>query len=232
MTKAHENKHRELAELLPWYVNGTLDDGTMEAIDRALETDEELRRNLDRALEDQAATLELAEADQVPASISARFDVQLDQEITSARRADSQSAATPGLLDRVGEWLQETLLAGSRPRLAFVAAAAAIVILLQSGAIISMFVTGSAPGSQIDLASDPAPEDIVDTVFLVQLKSDATIADLSAFLESEGGRIIDGPLPGGMYMLGFELPEGRTVDAIEAELKERGNLFALVLPGK
>lgn len=233
MTKAPEDKNAELAELLPWYVNGTLDADTMAAIDDALETDGDLQRNLERALEDQSATLELAETDPIPASIGARFDAQLDQEIFATRRAESGSeqASAPGLLDRLGHWLQDSLLGGSRPRLAFAAAAAALIILLQSGAIVSLFVTGGAE-SGIDLASDDKAGDFSGIMYLVQIAPEAKVADLSAFLEAEGGKILEGPLPGDMYRLGFSAVEDRPADKIEQVLKSRSDLFALILPGK
>ena len=233
MSKAEMKNNRELAELLPWYVNGTLDAATMQAIDRALETDGELRNNLDRAREDQAAALELAEADSVPLSMPARFEAQLDREISVSQQqaATANAGSQPSLLAGLGEWLQETLLGGSRPRLAFAAIAAAVVILLQSGAIVSMFVSGGSNGPGMGLASGEKPEGAPAFVFLVQIGQNVTLSDLGAFLEANGGRIVDGPLAGGMYRLGFDEKEGRSAETVLNEMASRSDLFALVLPG-
>lgn len=233
MTKAQGNNNTDFADLLPWYVNGTLDSATMVAIDRALETDPELQRNLDAALEDQAAALELADADPVPASITARFEAQLDQEIETSQKAALAIPASrsSGFFEGVGAWIQETLLGGSRPRLAFAAAAAVIIILLQSGAIISMIGSDSGQGSGIDLASDGKAGDFSGTGFLVQIAPDAKIADLSVFLETHKGAVLEGPLPGGMYRLGFANVEGRAAGELEGLLKEQTGLFTLILPG-
>ncbi len=230
MTKTPTSDREEFADLLPWYVNGTLDDATMEAIDRALETDVELQRNLHRALEDQAATIEAAELEAVPQSMNARFDAQLEHEIKADARRTAENDSQSGVLEQIGTWLQETLLAGSRPRLAMAAAAAAIVILLQSGAIVSLFVTGSGQDTQFDLASDGEAGTGIDIVFLVQLKQQAVISDLSEFLQTQDGKIIDGPLAGGMYKLGFVSSDGVSADSIKAELNRRDGLFQLVLP--
>lgn len=229
MTKAHGNKNAELADLLPWYVNGTLDTADMEAIDAALESDPDLQLNLERALEDRAATLELASTDIVPASMSARFDAQLEREADASQHAPREQTA-PGFLERAGQWLYDALLGGSNPRLVYAAAAAAIVILLQSGAIVSMFV--SAPGSQIDLASGENAGGVADIMFLVQIEPDTPFSKIAAFLEAEDGRILDGPLPGGMYKLGFNDAEGVSESIIGDTISSRGDLFPLVLPVK
>lgn len=230
MTNTPNSNHEELAELLPWYVNGTLDVATMEAIDRALETDVELQRNLQRAIEDQAAVLEAAELDTIPESMSARFDAQLEVELKADASRKAETANQAGILEQIGAWIQETLLAGSRPRLALVAAAAAIVILLQSGAIVSLFVTDDGQDAQFDLASGGGADSGTDIVFLVQLNEQAAISDLSEFLEANGGKVIDGPLAGGMYKLGFKETEDRDSEAVKAELSAQGGLFTLVLP--
>lgn len=226
MSNYSTKDNAELAELLPWYVNGTLDEETMAAIDRACQTDPDLERNLQRALEDQAAAIELADADPVPQSITARFEAQLDREI-----ADSQKvpAATPGLLERLGNWVQDTLLAGSRPRLAFAAVAAAAIILLQSGAIVSLFLTDSQ-NAQLDLASGKDAAGGAEIVYLVQLNPEAVVSDLTAFLEAQGGNIIDGPLSGGMFRIGFTAAEGVTAETIKSKLDAEKSLFTLVLP--
>ena len=230
MTKTPTSNHEELADLMPWYVNGTLDAATMQAIDTALETDVELQRNLQLALEDQTTTIEAAELDTVPESMPARFDAQLEFEIEADANRNVETAPQTGVMEQIGAWIQETLLAGSRPRLALVAAAAAIVILLQSGAIVSLFVTGDRQDAQFDLASDGETESGTDIVFLVQLNEQAAILDLSKYLEANGGKIIDGPLAGGMYKLGFESTEDRDSEAVKASLSAEGGLFTLVLP--
>ncbi|MEX0343732.1 MAG: hypothetical protein AB3N20_02340 [Rhizobiaceae bacterium] len=230
MTKTPTSNREEFAHLLPWYVNGTLDVATTEAIEKALETDVELQRNLQRALEDQAATMEAAQLDTVPQSMNARFDAQLEHVIEADTRRTAETVSQSGILEQLGAWLQETLLAGSRPRLALAAAAAAIVILLQSGAIVSLFVTGSGQDTRFDLASDGDAGTGTDIVFLVQLKPQAVILDLSEFLETNGGKIIDGPLAGGMYKLGFVSSDNVSADLVLAKLKRHDSLFQLVLP--
>ncbi len=226
MTKTTANNSDRYANLLPWYVNGTLDAATTEAIDKALETDADLRLNLERALEDQVATAELAELDTAPQSMSARFDAQLERELEAGSLEITGSGK--GLLEKLGGWLQDTLLAGSRPRLALATVAAAIIILLQSGAIVSLFVGGQSP--QFDLASDDGDESGANIVFLVQLNENAVVSELSAYLDKQGGRILDGPLPGGMYKLGFENSKETSADSILAELKVHNRLFKLILP--
>ena len=105
------------------------------------------------------------------------------------------------------------------------AAAACLLLVVQSGIIVSMlggggFETASGPG---EAASGPA--------MIVQFAPGADIANVSAFLDQAGARIADGPLPGGLYRLEFGAAEERSLDELTALLRGQPDLFVLVLPG-
>ena len=55
MSTLTEKERQELSLLLPWYANGTLDGEDSRRVEAALAEDEELAREFDLVLEDQAA---------------------------------------------------------------------------------------------------------------------------------------------------------------------------------
>lgn len=224
MTQIGEKEREELELLMPWYVNGTLDRADAERIDAALESDPALQRSLQTLMEDREAAVDLAEAVEIPASMEARFAAQLDAE--PARGAAPRTPArSPGPLSRAGMWIGDFVAAMAPPRLAVVAAAACLLVAVQSGVIISMlgdeggFETASGPGEQ---AAGPA--------MLVQFAPDAEMAAITGFLEGEGARIVDGPLPGGMFRLEFGASDKRGTEELSALLRGQPGLFGLVLP--
>ncbi len=226
MTQIGDKERDELEMLMPWYVNGTLDADSVERIEAALEHDPALQRSLEVLTQDREAVLELADADDAPASMEARFMAQLDAEpAVGSMRAPSQSSA-PDLLSRVGIWVGDIVAAMTPPRLAVVAAAACLLVVAQSGVIISML----GDGSGFETASGPGGE-AGGTAVLVQFAPDAELSDIAMFLETQGARIADGPLPGGMFRLEFHAADERSAAELAALLRTEPGLFGLVLPG-
>jgi anti-sigma factor RsiW len=224
MTHIGEKEREELELLMPWYVNGTLDRATAERIDAALESDPALQRSLEALMDDREAAVDLAEAVEVPTSMEARFMAQLDA-VPAPGAARRVSARSPDLLSRAGMWVGDLVAAMTPPRLAIVAAAACLLVAVQSGVIISMlgdesgFETASGPGEE---AAGPA--------MLVQFAPGAEMAAITGFLEGEGARIVDGPLPGGMFRLEFGASDERGADELSTLLRGQPGLFGLVLP--
>src|SRR5579871_315178 len=125
-----------LAELLPWYVNGTLDPADRAWVEAEIARDPAgaaearwLESLQARIRENQPAVAANVGLDRAMARIRAEAASQVRQSGRTAARGATQ----PGALARLAEWFSGLSM---RPALG---AAAAIVIVVQAGVMISMF---------------------------------------------------------------------------------------------
>jgi hypothetical protein len=180
----------DIEALLPWYAAGTLDAREADQVRAALATDTELSRRLDLVHEEMNEAIVLNESLGVP---SARVMEKLFAEIDRERRA-VRDPARGGF----GAWLADLLT----PRaFAFGAGAAMLLIALEAGVIAKLvtqdrvapppFVTTSTP-------TGPATRGIdIGAFALVRFSPQASMADVTHFLDSRDAAIVDGPRPGG-----------------------------------
>lgn len=217
-------KRQALSALLPWYVTGTLDAADKASVERAIAVDVGLRAELELVKEDRDVTRALAEEDLVPASMAARFDALFAQEEAGAHAAPlHRTADRPGLLERLG-----TFLAQPR-RLVLAAAAIALIIAVQAGAILNLVGERStAPG----FSTASGPGESGGPAVLVQFLPDLTLAEIDAWLTTNKARITDGPLPGGLYRVQFEAETDENSLTLAERLRGQRNLFSLVLPAQ
>lgn len=222
MTTLTRTERKELSGLLPWYATGALDTADHARVEQALAIDAGLRAELDLVTEDRAAILELVEEEAVPASMAARFDALFEQEESSSRRAAAPRAEVrPSLLERIA-----VFLAPPR-RMAWAAAAAALVIAIQSGAIVSLLADRTG-GTGFSTASGPGAAEGI--AVLVRFVPERTAGEVGDWLAANNGRISDGPLPGGLYRLRFERSPHEDAAALAKRLSAESTMFALVLP--
>jgi hypothetical protein len=206
------NERQELETLLPWHAAGTLGPVDAARIEAALATDQELARHFAIVREEMAETIHINEALGSP----------------SPRALDKLLAAIdadPGRGSRAtfGAGISRLFAALSPQVLAWSAAIAALVIVLQAGVIATMltgervgarratFETASvpeaapapAPASK-GLAPAAAPASAARGAashVLVRFAPEASIADITRFLEINRASVVDGPKPGGLYRL-------------------------------
>jgi hypothetical protein len=225
MNDLKPSDREEIELLLPWYANGTLDEETARRVAEAVARDERLAGSLKHILEDAEATRAVADLQPLPDGMEARFRAALAAERRSAAMmVQRDKSPRPHWWERVGQWL-------TPPRLAFAATVAGLVIAIQAAAL-ALLMLGSIPGGEGHrVASEgPAPGPVAGPEFLVQPEQTAGIAEISAFLEELDGRIVDGPLPGGLLRLRFAGADAADAETIEAALTNRTDLFVLVLP--
>lgn len=185
------NEERDAAEaLIPWYATGALDEPDRRQVEEALMRWPELRESLRLAKEEQAETIAANENLGAPtprawARVSAAMAVEPRRSPASAWFASSLAR----LLGLGGE---------ARPtRLAWIAAAAALVIVAEGGAVLALAPWRS--GATYQTATEKPKE---GTEVLIAFVPDARIGEISAFLEARHGSIDEGPR-GGMYQVRF-----------------------------
>ncbi|HZZ62888.1 MAG TPA: hypothetical protein VFE63_17285 [Roseiarcus sp.] len=186
MTTKPNEEPDAIEALLPWYAAGTLDGSSRRRVEEALASRPELRESLRRIEEDRQTTIALNEGLGAPRP-------EVLQRIMAAAEA---APRRPTLASRLGA-LTSVFLAGGAPPLAWAAVAAAIVILVESAAIVALF--GSHARETYETAS-AKPK--VGVEALVAFAPDARMDQIDAFLKERGASIEDGPR-GGMYRIRF-----------------------------
>ena len=97
-----------------------------------------------------------------------------------------------------GQWWQGRLLQLSPNVLAWSAAAAALVILVEAGLLAALFVRGPNPSYRTASVEEPVSQ---GSYLLVSFVPQASAADITKFLEASKATIIDGPRAGGLYRI-------------------------------
>jgi anti-sigma factor RsiW len=207
------NERQELETLLPWHAAGTLDPDDAARVEAALAADQELAKHFAIVREEMAETIHVNEALGSPSPRT------LDKLLAAI---DADPARTSRTM--FGAGIGRLLAALSPQVLAWSAAIAALVIVLQAGVIATMltgersgprratFETASAPEampspvpapmtrSLAPAASAPAARGAGSHV-LVRFAPEASMADITRFLDTNKASVVDGPKPGGLYRL-------------------------------
>jgi hypothetical protein len=195
--------NNRLADLLPWYVNGTLN-----ADDRAW-VEAELARNPAQAAD--ALWLQSLQSRIRENEPAVAANVGLDRAMARIRteRARPARAARPTLGMRVSEWFAGF---GLRPALG---AAAAVIIVAQGAVLLSMYRANDDLTNQIRAARPATVAPRVEYL-RITFKPDAREEEMRLAIAEVKGWLVDGPGSMGDYFI--RVP-GRTQDA-EAALKQ------------
>lgn len=216
-------RHQDVWELLPWYVNGTLDSDERRAVEAHVERCGLCRSEL-------AASQELAsavrQAADVPPAAEERLDHllgRLDRPASSA----SPAAPPPAVAARGSARLPSAV------RWALALQAAAILALaLGLGYLLALPdapAAAAAPGAPAfrTLAAPPAAAS-PDLAVRVVFSPSASERELRHLLLAVGARLEDGPSPAGVYTL--EVAGGEDAAAAALERLRRDPLVELAEP--
>jgi len=219
MTTDRNEEIDAIEALLPWYAAGTLDPRDAKRVEEALARRPDLRASLEVAREDRDETIALNEALGAPSPAAWTRVLAVAQ---AEPRKPSLKARLMSVAGLVG--------LGAEPhprRLAWVGAAAAIVIALQTATIVSLLPAAKGPGyqtaSQTSATADGAS-------VLVAFAPDARLDQVGAWLQQHHASIVEGPR-GGMYRVrvGDKSLTKEQMAALVAELSA-SPLVRMVLP--
>ena len=184
----------DIEMLLPWFVTGKLDAAETKQVEAYLEKHPEMRKQLDLLEEDRQETMAGNEAMGSPSADALSKLMKSIDDQSLARRSGFASLA--GVVQTAIDWL------GSRQALVPVAAAAAVALIVQAGAIGALLWGGSATPKGFGQASPPveAPAEPGPTA-MVGFQPTASIHAIETALAPLGMTIIDGPRAGGIYRL-------------------------------
>jgi anti-sigma-K factor RskA len=194
MTMTLKNKaaeREEIEALLPWHAVGTLSRREAEMVEQALAADPELAAQYETVREDLAVTIVENESLGAPsARAMQKLMADIEADTSTARRTRSSFS--------LGGWLSETLSSFQPRTLAWSATAAALAIVLQGGLLAGMFVN-EQNGGNFHVASVQSEQTIKSgTYALISFAPQATVADITKFLDANKIAVVDGP-SGGMY---------------------------------
>ena len=181
----------EIEALLPWHAAGTLSRGEAARVDAALAGDPELARRYELVREELAETVRLNQ------SLGAPSPKPLDRLMGRIAAEPKAGFARLGRFSP-GQWWQGLLLQLSPNVLAWSAAAAALVILVEAGLLAALFVRGPNPSYRTASVEEPVSQ---GSYLLVSFVPQASAADITKFLEANKATIIDGPRAGGLYRI-------------------------------
>ncbi|MDP2621755.1 MAG: hypothetical protein Q8P46_16540 [Hyphomicrobiales bacterium] len=210
----------EREALIPWYVTGKLDEDERAAVEAYFEEHPEARKQLGLVGEEIDATLVASDAIDAP---SARM---LDRLIADIDAIEGSQAAGGGAFARalkaLTAWLPETAPMGLR----LAGVAAALVICAQAATIGWFVVKQQVPADGYETASDSATTQSDGPRALVAFQNGARAADIAKLMDEVGAVIVDGPKPGGVFVIRLKTATMSQDDAAAAiaALQARGDI--------
>jgi anti-sigma-K factor RskA len=205
-----EDEMRAIEELLPWYAAGTLDAAATRRVEKALAREPKLRTSLRLAREDRDETLTLNESLGAPGPQALARVMAVTQ---AEPRKPTLKTRLAAMIARAGAWAE-----ASPGRLAWAGAAAAVVIVLQGAAIVSLLPRVVGPA--YETASQQAAP-VEGATVLVAFAPGASLQQVADALQRHKAVIVDGPKSSGLFRLrvGDKTMPKEEYDAVVAALR-------------
>jgi anti-sigma-K factor RskA len=201
-------ERQDLEALLPWHAAGTLVRRDSERLERALANDRDLARQYQVVREELTETIHLNEMLGAPSS-------RCMEKLFAAIEAESAKApARRRSFDFAGR-ISEFMSGFSTRTLAWSASAAMIAIVAQ-GALLTTVAFRDQNGSTPELQSYRS---IDDAQVVIRFVPQATVGDITKFLDAYKAVMVDGPNKGQLYSV--RLPVSSTAAPETAKLVQR-----------
>jgi len=192
MKNEAETLPHDIELLLPWHAAGTLSRRDAARVEQALANDNDLAARYEMVRE------ELGEAIRVNESLGAPSARSMEKLFA---KIDAEPVRQPKVSFNLTVWMSEVFASFSPRTLAYGATAAALAIVLQAGILAGVFLKEGAVAPQ--LASYEQNEAVETGSFvLIRFNPQATVADVTKFLQDNNATIVAGPSTGsGMYRM-------------------------------
>jgi hypothetical protein len=186
--KAINNDREDLEALLPWHAAGTLSPRDAERVRKAVAADRELAQRFEIVREELNETILLNETLGAP---SARAKEKLFATI------DAEPPRRPQSSRHFINQLTVFMAGFSTRTLAWAGSAAALVLALELGVIVTMLGKNKSE-HRTELASAGVTN---ASLAIIRFSPRANAADITKFLEVNNASVVDGPNSGGMYTI-------------------------------
>jgi len=197
-------ERQDIEALLPWHAAGTLSRRDSDRVEQALASDRELARRYELVREELNETIHLNETLGAP---SARAMEKLFAAIEA--EAPVAKKASFNVVGRIVEFMSSF----SPRTMAYAASAAVMLLVVQAAVLTTVAVRQPADGGQPTLASfDNGAQRAV-----VRFTANASLADVTRFLDANRAAVVSGPSRG-MYeiqLAASPMPEGDFTRAIQ-----------------
>jgi anti-sigma-K factor RskA len=214
---------QDVEELLPWYVTGRVSREEARGIEAALRTMPDLAGKLAQVQREREAVSRAAEAvEPAPPETLQRLLQQV--ETTRQWRVPKIEGHR-----EAGGWLKAAMGRNAVWQTALAAACVAIV------ALGVQLYNVPAGGEFQSAANSMATREIgqaAGSTLVVTFQPGATAGDIGTLLTGLGAKIVDGPKPGGAYVVELPSNQPSDVETATSSLLARKDLVAGVLPGQ
>jgi anti-sigma factor RsiW len=221
-----ERSHRRVWELLPWYVNGSLELSERERVEAHLAgcpRCQEEARLCRRTADEIAAAGEVAPSPH-PVQLQ-RMLARIDESEREERHQGQQGTGRRFLLSF------RALAAAPRPLRTALVAQAAMILLLLGAMAWSARRPGlpAAPGATYRTLSNPEPAAVASLQLRVMFQPQATEREIRELLHGVNGGIIAGPSPIGAYTIAVPAA-GEPAGAVLARLRSEAQVVTFAEP--
>ena len=193
-------ERQEIEALLPWHAAGTLSRRDADRVEQALAGDRELARRYDLVREELNETLGAPSARAMEKLFAA-----IEAEAPVARKASFN------VVGRITEFMSSF----SPRTMAYAASAAVLVLVVQAAVLTTVAVRD--PATQSQMAPTLASDDNGTQRAVVRFTANATLADVTRFLDANRAAVVAGPSRG-MYEIKLAespMPEADFTRAIQ-----------------
>ena len=211
--------------LLPWFVTGRLSEGEMQQVTQFLSDNPGFSKQVELARDEQDEVMVLNEELVTPSS--GALDRLLEKIADDGQEPE---------VDRI-QWLRSQandFFANIYDQLRPVAMAAVACILIMQTVAFSFFILDQTTGDKVyqPVSKTECSAKTANYEFIVSFAPQATVSDITGFLQSIDAEVVDGPKANGFYKLKVCKPEFKSGEkaALLKTLQGKAKLIKIALP--